>query len=149
MFRNPGFFRAVRKQVVPWLRTYPFIRLWCAGCSTGEEVYSLAILLHEEGLYDRCRIYATDMNEAVLRKAKEGIFTVALMREYTTNYVKAGSQGVAKVKARGGFVVVQDPRTAESHLMPEAAIAATDVERILPLVEIGPCVAALGRSGRR
>ena len=70
MFRDPGFFCVFREQVVPWLRTYPFIRIWCAGCSTGEEVYSLAILLQEEGLYDRCRIYATDMNEAVLRKAK-------------------------------------------------------------------------------
>jgi chemotaxis protein methyltransferase CheR len=91
MFRDPGFFCVFREQVVPWLRTYPFIRIWCAGCSTGEEVYSLAILLQEEGLYDRCRIYATDMNEAVLRKAKEGLFPLALMREYTTNYVKAGS----------------------------------------------------------
>ena len=93
MFRDPGFFCVFRDQVVPWLRTYPFIRIWCAGCSTGEEVYSLAILLQEEGLYERCRIYATDMNEAVLRKAKEGLFPLALMREYTTNYVKAGSKG--------------------------------------------------------
>ena len=93
MFRDPDFFRAFREQVVPWLRTYPFVRIWCAGCSTGEEIYSLAILLQEEGLYDRCRIYATDVNEAVLRKAKEGIFPLALMREYTINYLKAGSQG--------------------------------------------------------
>jgi chemotaxis protein methyltransferase CheR len=93
MFRDPGFFCAFREQVVPWLRTYPFIRIWCAGCSTGEEVYSIAILLQEDGLYDRCRIYATDMNEAVLRKAKEGIFPLALMQEYTTNYLKAGSKG--------------------------------------------------------
>jgi chemotaxis protein methyltransferase CheR len=92
MFRDPGFFCMFREQVVPWLRTYPFIRIWCAGCSTGEEVYSLAILLQEEGLYDRCRIYATDMNEAVLRTAKEGRFPLALMREYTANYVNAGSQ---------------------------------------------------------
>jgi chemotaxis protein methyltransferase CheR len=92
MFRDPGFFRAFREQVVPWLRTYQFIRIWCAGCSTGEEVYSLALLLQEDGLYDRCRIYATDMNEAVLQKAKEGIFPLVLMREYTTNYVKASSQ---------------------------------------------------------
>ena len=65
---RPGFFLAFRRQVVPLLRTYPFIRIWQAGCSTGEEVYSLAILLQEEGLYDRCRIYATDINEAVLQQ---------------------------------------------------------------------------------
>jgi chemotaxis protein methyltransferase CheR len=67
MFRDPGFFAAFREKAVPLLRTYPFLRLWHAGCSTGEEVYSMAILLEEEGLYERCRIYATDMNEALLR----------------------------------------------------------------------------------
>ena len=67
MFRDPRFFLAFRQRAVPLLRTYPFIRIWHAGCSTGEEVYSLAILLQEEGLYDRCRIYATDMNEVVLQ----------------------------------------------------------------------------------
>jgi len=73
MFRDPDFFLTFRSKVV-LLRTYPFIRIWHAGCSTGEEVYSIAILLQEEGLYHRCRIYATDMNEVVLRKAKAGIF---------------------------------------------------------------------------
>src|SRR5438309_2186676 len=77
MFRDPSFFLTFRLRAAPLLRTYPFIRIWHAGCSTGEEVYSMAILLQEEGLYDRCRIYATDMNESVLRRAREGIFPLA------------------------------------------------------------------------
>ena len=92
MFRDPGFYLAFRTKVVPLLRTYPFVRIWHAGCSTGEEVYSMAILLHEEGLYPRCRIYATDMNPAVLRKAREGIFQLASMQEYTVNYMQAGGK---------------------------------------------------------
>ncbi len=90
MFRDPGFYRAFRENVIPLLRTYPFIRLWHAGCATGEEVYSMAILLKEEGLYDRCRIYATDINEVVLQKAKAGIFPLDRMQEYTENYITAG-----------------------------------------------------------
>lgn len=92
MFRDPTFYAAFRTKVVPLLRTYPFIRIWHAGCSTGEEVYSMAILLMEEGLYDRCRIYATDMNENVLVKAKEGIFKLAGMQENTANYLQAGGK---------------------------------------------------------
>jgi len=92
LFRDPGFFLAFREKVAPLLRIHPFIRLWCAGCATGEEVYSIAILLEEEGLYDRCRIYATDMNEAVLRKAREGIFPLSVMQEYTSNYLRAGGK---------------------------------------------------------
>ena len=92
MFRDTRFFRVFRERVVPALRTYPFIRVWNAGCSTGEEVYSIAILMQEEGLYERCRIYATDMNEAVLGRAKEGIFPLEAMREYTGNYQKAGGK---------------------------------------------------------
>lgn len=90
MFRDPTFYAAFRAQVVPLLRVHPFIRIWHAGCSTGEEVYSMAILLFEEGLYDRCRIYATDMNEVVLKKAKDGIFPLEVMTEYASNYAKAG-----------------------------------------------------------
>lgn len=93
MFRDPGFYRIFLESVVPLLRTYPFIRIWHAGCATGEEVYSLAILLQEEDLYGRCRIYATDMNEAVLEKAKSGIFPLSSMQEYTSNYLKAGGKG--------------------------------------------------------
>jgi chemotaxis protein methyltransferase CheR len=90
MFRDPTFYLAFREKVVPILRTYPFIRIWHAGCSTGEEVYSMAILLLEAGIYDRCRIYATDINEAVLRRAREGIFPLAAMQGYTANYIQAG-----------------------------------------------------------
>jgi chemotaxis protein methyltransferase CheR len=90
MFRDPNFYRTFRLQVVPLLRTYPFIRVWHAGCSTGEEVYSMAILLEEEGLYDRARIYATDINELVLQQAKAGIFPLEKMQEYTQNYLRAG-----------------------------------------------------------
>ena len=93
MFRDPSFYLAFRQKVVPTLRTYPFVRIWHAGCSTGEEVYSMAMLLQEEGLYDRCRIYATDINEAVLQKAKSGIFPLSTMQENTANYIAAGGKG--------------------------------------------------------
>src|SRR5712692_6791448 len=86
VFRDPSFFLTLRREVVPLLRTYPFIRIWQAGCSMGEEVYSLAVLLEEEDLYDRCRIYATDMNGAVLRIAKAGIYPLDIMQKYTFNY---------------------------------------------------------------
>ncbi|HEX9382416.1 MAG TPA: protein-glutamate O-methyltransferase CheR [Gemmatimonadaceae bacterium] len=92
MFRDPSFYVAFRKHVVPMLRTYPFIRIWHAGCSTGEEVYSMAMLLREEGLYDRSRIYATDINEVVLKRAKAGIFPLERMQEYTDNYLRAGGK---------------------------------------------------------
>ncbi|MBU0617438.1 MAG: protein-glutamate O-methyltransferase CheR [Planctomycetes bacterium] len=90
LFRDPSFYAAFRQKVVPLLRTYPFIRVWHAGCATGEEVYSLAILLEEAGLYERARIYATDMNDAVLRQAQSGIYPLKSMKEYTANYQKAG-----------------------------------------------------------
>ena len=90
MFRDPSFYLTFRTNVVPLLRTYPTVQIWVAGCSTGEEVYSLAILLHEEKLFPKCRIYATDISQAVLRKARAGIFPLAAMREYTANYHQAG-----------------------------------------------------------
>ena len=90
MFRDPTFYVAFREHVVPLLRTYPFIRIWNAGCSTGEETYSLAILLEEEGLYERSRIYATDFNADVLTRARSGEFGLDRMQEYTQNYQRAG-----------------------------------------------------------
>ena len=90
MFRDPTFYAAFREKVVPLLHTYPFTRIWNAGCSTGEETYSLAILLHEEGLLERARIYATDINDAVLEQARAGVFPLDKMRDYTQNYIRAG-----------------------------------------------------------
>ena len=90
MFRDPSFYKAFRAKVIPLLRTYPFIRVWHAGCSTGEEVYSMAILFMEEGLYDRVRMYATDINDSVLQQARTGIFPIDKMQEYTQNYLRAG-----------------------------------------------------------
>jgi chemotaxis protein methyltransferase CheR len=92
MFRDPGFFLALREHAIPILRTYPFLRFWVAGCATGEEVYSLAILLHEEGLTERCRIYATDLSETALDQAKTGIFPLSAMQDYTRNYQDAGGR---------------------------------------------------------
>ena len=90
MYRDPSFYAAVRVKVLPLLRTYPFIRIWNAGCSTGEETYSLAILFKEAGLGDRVRIYATDINDSVLERARSGAFPLDRMRDYTENYLKAG-----------------------------------------------------------
>jgi chemotaxis protein methyltransferase CheR len=93
MFRDPSFFLALRQKVIPHLRSHPFVRIWHAGCSTGEEVYSMAILLSEEGVYERCRIYATDMNEVALKRARDGIVSCDQMQEYSTNYLRAGGHG--------------------------------------------------------
>jgi chemotaxis protein methyltransferase CheR len=90
MFRDPLFFLSFREKVIPLLRTYPSIRIWHAGCSTGEEVYSMAILLHEEGLYEKTKIYATDINAEVLKVAKSGVFPLDNMRKFTNNYISAG-----------------------------------------------------------
>ena len=92
MFRDPFFYQTLRDTVIPELRKIPFIKVWHAGCATGEEVYSFAIVLKEEGLYDRVQIYATDLNEVVLQKAKKGIFPINTIREYTANYQKSGGK---------------------------------------------------------
>ena len=90
MFRDPSFYKALRKEVIPVLKTYPFIKIWHAGCSTGEEVYSFAVLLKEEGLYDRAQKYATDFNHDVLDIAKKGIYPIDRIKEFTANYQSAG-----------------------------------------------------------
>jgi chemotaxis protein methyltransferase CheR len=92
MFRDPAYFLAVRRHVLPVLRTYPSLKIWVAGCSTGEEAYSTAILLHEEGLLDRAILYATDINHASLDKARQGIFDLEAMQGFTRNYQRAGGQ---------------------------------------------------------
>ena len=90
MFRDPLFFRTLRTEVVPHLRTYPHAKIWVAGCAGGEEVLSLAIILREEGVGDKCRIYATDLNQAVLERARQGMFELREMQRYTRNYQQSG-----------------------------------------------------------
>ncbi len=92
MFRDPEFFLAIRKKVIPIVKDFPEIRIWHVGCSSGEEVYSMAILLHEEGLYEKARIFATDINADILEKAKKGTFPLDGMQRYTKNYFEAGGK---------------------------------------------------------
>ncbi|WLV24006.1 protein-glutamate O-methyltransferase CheR [Aciduricibacillus chroicocephali] len=90
MFRDPEFFRALREQVLPELAKLPEIRIWHAGCSSGEEVFSMAILLKEAGLYERSVMFATDFNDNILKRARQGMFPLAKMQAYTKNYISAG-----------------------------------------------------------
>jgi chemotaxis protein methyltransferase CheR len=92
MLRDPLFYKALREEVIPILATYPFIRIWHAGCSTGEEVYSMAILLKEAGLLHKSLLYATDINPGVIEKARTGIFQGSQMRKYSENYIQSGGK---------------------------------------------------------
>ncbi len=92
MFRDPSYFRALRDTVLPHLRTYPSLKVWVAGCSHGEEVYSLAILFREEGLYDRTLFYATDINPEALRAAEAGVYPLERVRTFTENHQKSGGR---------------------------------------------------------
>ena len=93
MFRDPPFYRAIREQVIPLLKTYPFVKIWHAGCATGEEVYSMAIVLHEEGFLGRARIYATDFNKHSLDIAQKGVYPAKYIPKYTENYRASGGLG--------------------------------------------------------
>ena len=92
MFRDPGYFRALREQVLPQLRTYPSLKIWVAGCSTGEEVYSLAILLREEGLLGRSIVYATDINAKALQQAEAGVYALERLAGFTANHQASGAR---------------------------------------------------------
>ncbi len=92
MFRDPGVYSKIREAIIPHLKTYPFIKVWHAGCSAGQEVYSMAIVLEEEGVKQKAQIYATDFNELVLEKAKDAIYPIDLVRQYTVNYQKSGGK---------------------------------------------------------
>lgn len=92
MYRDPLFYRKFREEVVPILKTFPFIKVWHAGCSTGEEIYSMAVLLEEEGLYERAMIYATDIDKNVLASAKKGIYSISAIKQYSDNYHQAGGR---------------------------------------------------------
>jgi chemotaxis protein methyltransferase CheR len=92
MFRDPGYFRALREQVVPLLRTYPSLKIWVAGCSSGEEAYSLAILLREEGLLSRTLIYGTDINPQTLQRAETGVYSIDRIPGFTVNHRESGAR---------------------------------------------------------
>ena len=92
MFRDQEFYKSLRENVIPILKTYPFIKIWHAGCATGEEAYSMAVIMQEAGLYDRTTIYATDFNQHALNRAKEGIFSNKMMKEYAINYQLSGGE---------------------------------------------------------
>ncbi len=92
MFRDPMFYRALRKEILPFLATKPFIRIWHAGCATGQEVYSMAIMLKEANLLQKSLIYATDINEDVLKRAKQGVFSLKMMKQYSENYINSGGE---------------------------------------------------------
>lgn len=110
MFRDPAFYRVFREKVVPGLCGQPAIRIWHAGCSTGEEVYSTAIMLHEEGLLDKARLYATDLNQRVLARARAGIFPIRNMKEHTVNYQKSGGKAgfSGYYTARGDSIILRE-----------------------------------------
>jgi len=93
MFRDPPFYQLVRERIIPVLKTYPFVKIWHAGCATGQEAYSMAILLHEEGFLDRATIYATDFNKHSLDIATSGVYPLKNMSTYAANYQQAGGQG--------------------------------------------------------
>ncbi len=110
MFRDPSFYKALRTDIIPLLKTYPFIKAWHAGCSTGEEVYSMAILLKEENLLQRTQLYATDFNRKVVNIAREGIYPVAQIKEYTQNYQQSGGiNSFSDYYSAGYNSVILDP----------------------------------------
>lgn len=103
MFRDPGYFRALREKVLPHLKTYPSFKVWIAGCSTGEELYSLAILFHEEDMLERALFYATDINPLSLQRAEEGIFSLDQVQKFTQNYQNAGGKGAFSDYYQAGY----------------------------------------------
>ena len=134
MFRDPSFFRTLREQVVPELHTYPSLKFWVAGCSSGEEVYSLAIVLAEEGLLGRSLIYATDINEESLERARAGVYPIDRMKLFSDNYFKSGGKrslshyytaaygGVALARSLIGSVVFSDHSLATDSVFSEVQV---------------------------
>ena len=112
MFRDPSFYKAVNNQVLPYLGTYQHIKIWSAGCSTGEEVYSLAILLQEAGLMDKSFIYGTDINTLVLKEARKGIYSFRNIKSYAENYQLSGLSG----SLTDYFTTMYDAATIHSEL---------------------------------
>ena len=128
MFRDPAYFKTLREHAIPVLRTYPSIKLWIAGCSTGEEVWSLAIVLHEEGLLDRALIYATDINPEALQAAEAGSFTLDRMAQFSRNYLAAGGTGSLSDYYSSGYgSVVFDRRLKRNIVFADHSLATDTV----------------------
>jgi chemotaxis protein methyltransferase CheR len=112
LFREPAFFQSFRAQIAPFLRTYPFVRIWNAGCSAGEDAYATAIILHEEGIYHRCKVYATNTSESAISQAREGVFSTAAIDECAAMYARAGGQS----SLHEYFTVAGDRAVIAEHL---------------------------------
>jgi len=124
MFRDPSYFKALREKIVPYLRTYPSIKVWVAGCATGEEAYSLAILLDEEGLLDRTLIYATDINPDCLRVAEEGVYEIGRFARFSANYLASGGRGsFSDYYAAGYSSAVLDRKLKKAILFSDHSLA--------------------------
>lgn len=124
LFRDPPYFRAIRQKVVPYLRTYPSLKVWVAGCATGEEAYSLAILLAEEGLLERTQIYATDINPDSLRTAEEGVYEIQRFARFSENYLQAGGlQSLSHYYTAGYSSAVLDRRLRKAILFSDHSLA--------------------------
>jgi len=126
MFRDPGYWLALRQQVVPLLRTYPSLKVWVAGCSTGEEVYSLAILLREEGLLQRTLIYATDINPQALQKAASGVFDLDRLAGFTLNHQRSGARSSLSDHYTAAYGRAVFDKTLRKHMVFSDHSLATD-----------------------
>ncbi len=135
MFRDPSYFLALREHVVPVLRTYPSVKIWVAGCSTGEEVWSLAILLHEEGLLERTLMYATDINPAALTTAESGTYSIDRIAQFSRNYLQAGGKAsLSDYYATGYDGAVFDRRLRRSMVFADHSLATDTVFSEVQLV---------------
>lgn len=128
MFRDPAYYKTFRLKVVPYLKSYPSLKIWIAGCSTGEEPYSFAILLKEEGLYDRSIIYATDINPLNLEKAKVGYYKAENMRKYSENYLEAGGKKFLSDYYTANFEgILMDPSLRTNIVFADHCLATDEV----------------------
>lgn len=135
MFRDPDFFLALRKKVLPLLATWPSIKIWCAGCSTGEEAYSLAILLQEEGLLDRTIVYATDINAQSLRSAATGVYSLDRLREFTENHRRSGGiNSLSDYYHASGDAAIMDPALRRKITFSDHSLATDNVFSEMHLV---------------
>ena len=147
MFRDPGYFRALREGVMPMLQTYPSLKLWVAGCSTGEEVWSLLIVLHECGLLERSIVYATDINAQSLKAAEAGIYPVARAAQFSRNYLQAGGTGSLSDYYTAGYdAIVFDRALKEQVVFADHSLATDNVFSEMHLVSCRNVLIYFGRA---